>query len=661
MYNILVVEDELKIAQTVMDYLRREGYAVLHAATIAEALKLVSSDIDLIVLDLMLPDGQGEDLCAHVVGLYNTPVIMLTSKRSEQSRINGFASGADDYLAKPFSPRELVARVKAVLKRCRPMENVIHLGKNIAIYMDKHTVSKNETEIKRPPMNTRCCSALPATAKPWSAATNWWNTSIRRMPWIVLWMCILRTYARSLKTTQKSRRLSKPFTARATAWGWSAMRKNKPFRRLFTAYFVVITGITVVVFIFFGLHIIDRFFSYYVDKVHEETQHMLVMQVAMHYKMYGSWNGYDGSETGAAAKLSGDYFTITDLAGNTVYTSEKGVERCCANPNHKYTRVRLPITVDGKTVGELTAGYFSNHISSPEADAFRGGGIWLVVLSIICISVVGAAISMLFFYRLSKPIRQIAVAAKDISTGHLQTRIAIKGNVAEMHEIADSINALGESLLNQEKFRQELIVSLSHELRTPLQILLSQLEAMLDGIYEADRERLEAMRAEVARTGELLNELEDRLIYENDAFDLNITQVNVSDLAHRVAIGHEGGFAQKKLDFIYNIEPDVIIEADSVRLAQVLINLLSNSIKYTQAGGASLSLKREGRNVVIEITDSGEGMDEETAKNIINRSSQAFKAVNSKGVGLYIAKLIVDKHGWRSTLRAIKAEEPRSE
>ena len=72
------------------------------------------------------------------------------------------------------------------------------------------------------------------------------------------------------------------------------------------------------------------------------------------------------------------------------------------------------------------------------------------MLSIICISVVGAAISMLFFYRLSKPIRQIAVAAKDISTGHLQTRIAIKGNVAEMHEIADSINALGESLLNQE-------------------------------------------------------------------------------------------------------------------------------------------------------------------------------------------------------------------
>ena len=141
MYNILVVEDELKIAQTVMDYLRREGYAVLHAATIAEALKLVSSDIDLIVLDLMLPDGQGEDLCAHVVGLYNTPVIMLTSKRSEQSRINGFASGADDYLAKPFDLDELLARIEVVLRRAGKSEMRLRYG-DIRVDIERHTVTK---------------------------------------------------------------------------------------------------------------------------------------------------------------------------------------------------------------------------------------------------------------------------------------------------------------------------------------------------------------------------------------------------------------------------------------------------------------------------------------------------------------------------------------
>ena len=433
------------------------------------------------------------------------------------------------------------------------------------------------------------------------------------------------------------------------------MRKHRPFTKLFTIYFTAITAITVGVFIFIGLGIIDRFFSYYVDKVHEETQHMLVMQIATHYKMYGSWHGYDGAETGAVAKLSGDYFTISDKQGHIIYTSEKNVERCCTNPNHVYTQVKYPITVGGETVGELTAGYFTNHITSPEADAFRGSGVSLVILSILCISLSGALISILFFYRLSKPIRSIASAAKEISQGRLQSRVIIKSNVSEMHEIANSINALGASLLQQEQFRQQLIVELSHELRTPLQILLNQLEAMLDGIYQADRARLESMHAEITRTSELLSELEDRLIYENDSFDLNIAPTDISEVTRKVAIGHEGSFAQKGLQFRYDIEPLITKEADSIRFAQVLINVLSNAQKYTAAGNVCLSLKRSGHSAAMVISDTGEGMPAEIIGNIINRSGQAFKAVNSKGVGLYIAKLIIDKHGWELRIDSQRA------
>ena len=134
------------------------------------------------------------------------------------------------------------------------------------------------------------------------------------------------------------------------------MRSQWPFTRLFTLSFTVITALTVTVFIFFGLRIIDSFFSYYVDKIHEETQHMLVMQAAAHYKMYGSWQGYDGAEIGAVAKLSGDYFTIADNRGHTVYTGEKEVERCCASANHVYAQMEYPVLVDGKKVGLLTAG-----------------------------------------------------------------------------------------------------------------------------------------------------------------------------------------------------------------------------------------------------------------------------------------------------------------
>ncbi len=105
-------------------------------------MESICAETDLIVLDLMLPDGQGENLCERAVELYNTPIIMLTSKRSEQSRIHGFACGADDYLTKPFSPRELAARVKSVLKRSKPRDNIIQLENDITLYLDRHAVTK---------------------------------------------------------------------------------------------------------------------------------------------------------------------------------------------------------------------------------------------------------------------------------------------------------------------------------------------------------------------------------------------------------------------------------------------------------------------------------------------------------------------------------------
>lgn len=151
MYNILIVEDEFKIAETVISYLVREGFHVQHATCVRQAWELINADIDLIVLDLMLPDGQGEDLCERVAEVYRIPVIMLTSKRSEQSKINGFACGADDYLTKPFSPRELVARVKTVLKRCKPKDNMIALEKDIVVHVDQHMVTKHGVNVKLTP------------------------------------------------------------------------------------------------------------------------------------------------------------------------------------------------------------------------------------------------------------------------------------------------------------------------------------------------------------------------------------------------------------------------------------------------------------------------------------------------------------------------------
>jgi DNA-binding response OmpR family regulator len=116
--TVLVVEDEASIASFVAAYLKNAGYAVRTTASGAEALKLVASEKPaLVVLDLMLPDMDGVEVCKRIRQTTDLPVLMLTARDEDVDKIIGLEVGADDYMTKPFNPRELVARVRAILRR----------------------------------------------------------------------------------------------------------------------------------------------------------------------------------------------------------------------------------------------------------------------------------------------------------------------------------------------------------------------------------------------------------------------------------------------------------------------------------------------------------------------------------------------------------------
>jgi DNA-binding response OmpR family regulator len=116
--TVLVVEDERKIRDLVRDYLEREGLGVLTTGSGAEAIALArTSQPALIVLDLGLPDVPGDEVAREVRAFSSVPILMLTARATESDRIRGLELGADDYLTKPFSPRELVLRAKAILRR----------------------------------------------------------------------------------------------------------------------------------------------------------------------------------------------------------------------------------------------------------------------------------------------------------------------------------------------------------------------------------------------------------------------------------------------------------------------------------------------------------------------------------------------------------------
>ena len=116
--NILVVDDEENIVDVVSAYLKREGYNIFAAYNGKQALEVFNKErIDFVILDLMMPELSGEDVCKEIRLKSSVPILMLTAKSKEADRIHGLDIGADDYLVKPFSPKELVARLRAIFRR----------------------------------------------------------------------------------------------------------------------------------------------------------------------------------------------------------------------------------------------------------------------------------------------------------------------------------------------------------------------------------------------------------------------------------------------------------------------------------------------------------------------------------------------------------------
>ena len=145
--KILIIEDEPDIRKNLEYNLSREGYSVLTAASIAEAEQLIySNNLSLVLLDLMLPDGSGLELCKKMKSdpdMQNLPIIILTAKDDEVDKVVGFELGADDYVTKPFSVRELILRIKAVLKRGDNKKDIVEIDRqfgDLKIDIDSHEV-----------------------------------------------------------------------------------------------------------------------------------------------------------------------------------------------------------------------------------------------------------------------------------------------------------------------------------------------------------------------------------------------------------------------------------------------------------------------------------------------------------------------------------------
>ncbi|MBC9785962.1 response regulator transcription factor [Heliobacterium chlorum] len=163
MTKLLIVEDEVKLRDNISHFLASEGFSVITAADGLEALKIVREESpDLLLLDIMLPELNGIQICKIVRQESAVPVIMLTALGDEENVLSGLEQGADDYIVKPFRMRELVARIRAVLRRHRaaPVSgNMLHYG-DLALDLDAVRLEKNGQEIPLTPTEFKLLSMM---------------------------------------------------------------------------------------------------------------------------------------------------------------------------------------------------------------------------------------------------------------------------------------------------------------------------------------------------------------------------------------------------------------------------------------------------------------------------------------------------------------------
>ncbi|MFE0557038.1 response regulator transcription factor [Paenibacillus lautus] len=157
MNTVLVVDDDSEIRDVIHVYLRNEGYRVIEAADGLEALDIIkTTSVQLVILDVMMPRMDGISACIKIRGISDAPIIMLSAKEEDIDKITGLTTGADDYMTKPFNPLELVARVKAQLRRQsligKEELNSLILIKDLVIDKAKHTVTLKGSNISLTPL-----------------------------------------------------------------------------------------------------------------------------------------------------------------------------------------------------------------------------------------------------------------------------------------------------------------------------------------------------------------------------------------------------------------------------------------------------------------------------------------------------------------------------
>lgn len=299
--------------------------------------------------------------------------------------------------------------------------------------------------------------------------------------------------------------------------------------------------------------------------------------------------------------------------------------------------------------------YYSSSISNLSAEEFikyrdlllKDMRNLIIGISLLMIIVV-IAVSVFLSQKISKPIIVVSKMTDFIKMGGYDQKLEYESSIVEIDNLINSINELSRELYKMENMRKNLTSDISHELRTPLTSIQTHLEAMIDGIWEPSKERLNSVNEEVIRLSHLVNQLKNLAKFDSYEDKLNLKNENLTQLIKNIIYNNESYALDKNIRIKYELE-DVNANIDKEKISQVIINLISNAIRYTNLNGEILiKLYKKSDFIKIIVKDNGIGIPEESLDYIFERFYRVDKSrcrnTGGTGVGLTICKSIVDLH-----------------
>jgi len=352
--------------------------------------------------------------------------------------------------------------------------------------------------------------------------------------------------------------------------------------------------------------------------------------------------------------------TITNVHGEVIYTNETrmgmgmGMMRQHGmNMNRvdrgEYVEQSYKLKDDDKEVGTLTIGYFDNSYLTDSAMIFKSTLSKSFIISGIFTVTFGFIMSLILSRGLTKPLVIIGNTANEIRSGNLSARSNVDSNTFEIVELSDSINYLGNTLLQQDEIRKRYASDISHELRTPITTLRTHLEAIIDGVWEPTEDHLNILLDETSRLTNLVDDLKDTFRQEEFNQVLNKSKFNISNELNNIVTTFLPMFNKEGYVINTEIEDNVKGTMDLDKFKQIVNNILSNSIRYLSSDGVvKVELNRSNNNMILKIADNGIGIKEKDLNHIFERfyrvDTSRNKTTGGTGLGLSIVKSIVEAH-----------------